>query len=87
MSKHVIDKFDVSDEDRCQLRCYLEDSCFSYNFGPSGGGVHKCELNNGDSASHPTDLVQRKGWVYRTAEVLVINFFRRNRIELSFIEK
>ena len=87
MSKHVIDKFDVSDEDRCQLRCYLEDSCFSYNFGPSGGGVHKCELNNGDSASHPTDLVQRKGWVYRTAEVLVINFFRWNRIELSFIEK
>ncbi|XP_067050529.1 uncharacterized protein [Acropora muricata] len=70
MSKHVIDKFDVFDEDHCQLRCYFEDSCFSYNFGPLEGGVHKCELNDEDSASHPTDLVQRKGWVYQTAEVL-----------------
>ena len=73
MSKHVIDKSDVFDEDHCQLRCYFEHSCFSYNFGPLEGSVRKCELNDVDSASHPTDLVQRKGWVYQTAEVLVIN--------------
>ena len=73
MSKHVIAQFDVFDEDHCQLRCYLEDSCFSYNFGPLEGGVHKCELNDADSVSHRTDLVQRNGWVYQTAEVLVIN--------------
>ena len=73
MSKHVIAQFDVFDEDHCQLRCYLEDSCFSYNFGPLEGCVHKCELNDADSASHRTDLVQRNGWVYQTAEVLVID--------------
>ena len=53
--------------------CIRDSSCFSYNFGPLEGGVHKCELNDADSVSHRTDLVQRNGWVYQTAEVLVIN--------------
>jgi len=74
----VIEKFSFVDEEHCRLRCYLEKSCLSYNYGPSKGNVFRCELNNADSFSHPADLIERNGWVYQTAEVIKLDYLQRN---------
>ncbi|KAL9969822.1 hypothetical protein ACROYT_G022088 [Oculina patagonica] len=65
---HVIGELKVQDDEQCKLQCYLEKSCFSYNFGPLQGNGFLCELNNADSSSHPEDLHPREGFVYQRAE-------------------
>lgn len=67
---HVIGELKVQDDEQCKLQCYLEKSCFSYNFGPLQGNGFLCELNNADSSSHPEDLHPREGFVYQRAEVI-----------------
>lgn len=74
LSNHVIVDFKVEDEEHCQLKCYMEKNCFSYNYGPSLARVHgfTCELNDVDASSHPDDLQPRDGFVYQTAQVNII---------------
>ena len=56
-------------EDFCEMQCYLEPNCVSYNF--KNNGEHKCDLNNatyGDN-EHSGDLAENENYVYRGAEV------------------
>ena len=60
----------VINEDICQLQCYLEPNCVSYNFKKEEetNGGHKCDLNNATN-EHDNDLAESKTYVYRGAEV------------------
>ena len=63
---HVIVKIKVPDKDICQLKCYHNDDCVSYNFGPSETGDDICELNNSTDTQH---LKRKENFVFQGTEV------------------
>ena len=73
LENHVIQTIDVINEDICQLKCYLEPNCVSYNFNKNEeNGKHKCDLNNATyehGNEHSGDLAKKQNYVYQGAEV------------------
>ena len=73
LKNHVIHTINVSSEDVCQLQCYQEPNCVSYNFNKNEeNGQHKCDLNNATYEhydEHSGDLAKNENYVYRGAEV------------------
>ena len=69
---HVIQWALVDNNDQCELKCYMENSCLSYNLGmlPSGEKL-LCELSDSDHYQHPGDLVLKKGFSYHSTAVSV----------------
>ncbi|XP_068682535.1 sushi, von Willebrand factor type A, EGF and pentraxin domain-containing protein 1-like isoform X2 [Montipora foliosa] len=58
----------MDDNDFCQMKCYLEQTCLSYNLGTMGSGdKFVCELSVSDHYQHPEDLVFKKGFSYHPA--------------------
>ncbi|CAH3035589.1 unnamed protein product, partial [Pocillopora meandrina] len=46
LANHVIRSEQVFDRDICELKCYQEPNCVSYNYGPSGDGkLNACQSN------------------------------------------
>ena len=70
LRNHVIRTLDVINEDICQLQCYMEPNCVSYNFKKKAedNGQHKCDLNNA-TYEHGNKHAKNKNYVYRGAEV------------------
>ena len=71
---HVIRTTGVSNDDICQMQCYLEPSCVSYNFNKKEeeNGKHKCDLNNATyehDNEHSSSLMKNENYVYRGALV------------------
>ena len=66
---HVIRKVKVNIAGQCEIRCYKELECLSYNLGPYHDNGHVCELSNSDHLRHPNDLVPMPGFIYRGTEV------------------
>ena len=70
---HVFKTYTVQKESTCEIRCFLEHGCMSYNVGPSHeDGIYICELSDSDHNMNAEALVSRDGFTYRTAEVTVI---------------
>ena len=74
LKNHVIRTIDVNNEDICQLQCYLEPNCVSYNFNKKEeeNGQHQCDLNNATyehDNEHSGDLSKNENYVHRGAEV------------------
>lgn len=69
---HVIRTVQVPNEDVCEITCYQEPNCMSYNYGLAGNESHTCELN---ARSHQQvssdDLAVKFNYVYR--HILVRN--------------
>ena len=72
----------VKNEDFCELQCYMEPNCVSYNFNKEEerNGQRKCDLNNATyehDNEHSGDLVENENYVYRGAEVNIqlVNVF------------
>ena len=70
LKNHVIRTLDTITEDICQLKCYLEPNCVSYNFKKKAeaNGQHKCDLNNA-THEHSNNQAKNENYVYRGAEV------------------
>ena len=66
---HVIKTVQVKTDDYCEIMCYGEHQCLSYNLGPLQNYGHACELSNSDHIRHPDDLVPMLGYIYRGTEV------------------
>lgn len=66
---HVTRSVKVKNADQCEIRCYQELACLSYNLGPYKDNGHACELSNSDHLRHPEDLVPMPGFIYRETEV------------------
>ena len=66
---HVIKNISVGSPDVCEIECYLDNRCLSYNYGDQGNVRHKCELSDSDHKQHPRDLQQRLGFSYGGTEV------------------
>lgn len=63
---HAIKTLIVKGQGSCEARCYQDENCVSYNFGPVGGTLPNCELNR---VTHQQALegefVSREGYIYR----------------------
>ena len=46
LTKHVIRSEEAVDKVVCELKCFFEPNCVSYNHGPLGDGNFLCELND-----------------------------------------
>ena len=74
LEHHVIHTSPVDDDDQCQLQCYLQEKCLSYNLGTQGPGSQLvCELSDSDHYQHPGHLVFKEGFWYQPALVNVLN--------------
>ena len=64
---HVIATLKMPNKDTCELQCYLNNDCVSYNFGPSETGDDNiCELNN---STDTRQLRTRLHFIYQGSEV------------------
>lgn len=68
----VIRAVRVKDGDQCEIRCYLEVECLSYNLGPYQDNGRACELINSDHIRHPEDFVPMPGYIYRGTSICVL---------------
>ena len=80
---HVIKTLQVKDDDQCELKCYWEPQCVSYNLGPPQVIGHMCELSKSDHLRHPGDLVARPGYAYTGSEVYNVINFHHSRAKYS----
>ena len=69
LQNHVVRTIDVSNEDICQLQCYLEPNCVSYNFNKkeAANGKRKCDndMNNATyehDNEHSNDLAKEENY-------------------------
>ena len=64
--------FIVQRESTCEISCFAEHGCVSYNTGLSHeDGGYVCELSDSDDEMHPKALARRNGFSYRTTEVIL----------------
>ena len=63
---HVIKSERVLEEENCQIYCYLEANCVSYNYGPAEDELYLCELSDMNHLQVSSDeLEERQGFIYR----------------------
>ena len=83
LENHTVRTIEVFDEDLCQLQCYLEPNCVSYNFHKlrQASGTHKCDLNNA-TIEHDGELVKNESYIYRGAEVRMTFLSQEYKLKL-----
>ena len=82
-NKSIIRNVTVQDEELCQWKCFLDDTCKSYNLGPpvvGEKGKRVCELSSSHHVSHPGYLVSRPGFIYRSSVVSLFVSVRHQKI-------
>ena len=63
---HVSHRYYGVDKDVCQINCYREPGCVSYNHGTLSDGTFLCELNDKDhTQASSNEMVARYGFIYR----------------------
>ena len=68
---HVLKNITVERELSCEIHCYREHNCQSYNvipLLPAEGWL--CQLNNADGQQHPGSLKSKTGYKYRATKVM-----------------
>ena len=72
--EHVIRTEQVWDKDLCELRCYLEHNCVSFNFKVkmNAEGTFSCELNNATHLEQNGQFISTKDYDYQGGEVRTI---------------
>ena len=61
---HVFKRIDITSPDVCEVNCFLEPDCVSFNVGQLQDGKHRCELSDSDHRAHPGDLIYGVGMTY-----------------------
>ena len=66
---HVFKTIYLDKQDACRVACYLNNDCWSYNFGRHPSGLSVCQLSDSDHMQHPGDLKKSSGFIYRGTKV------------------
>ena len=53
----------------CEIQCFIEVKCESYNFGLNENGDYLCELSDSDGVRDPDDLRARQDFLHRATKV------------------
>ena len=73
LANHLIRVHDPMMTDSCDVFCYMEHNCASYNLKKrSEAEGHRCELNNSTHEENENDMEENPGFVYRGTKVLLI---------------
>lgn len=65
LTNHIIRIEQVFDRDICELKCYQDPNCVSYNYGPSADGNLLCELSDKTHLQVPAnDLKAKEDFTY-----------------------
>ena len=76
LENHVIKSLMVDSKDQCEVRCYAENFCSSFNLGISETrGKLKCELSDSDHFQHPEHLICKEGFSYYPTMVGILHMF------------
>ena len=84
LKDHMIRSRDAIDADDCELLCFWEPGCVSFNFKKS---MSQCELNNSTFEEQQNKLETHYDYIYREAEASVVFLtaifvlFRDNSLE------
>ncbi|XP_073249942.1 uncharacterized protein [Porites lutea] len=70
LKDHVIRSLDAIDADDCELHCFWEPDCVSFNFKKS---MSQCELNNSTFEEKQKKLETHYDYIYREAENECVN--------------
>ena len=66
----MLKTFKLQTESMCEVRCFEENNCVSYNLGSwDEDGAYRCELSYSDHDTHPEALVRQNGVTYKPTEV------------------
>lgn len=69
-TNHVMRIAYVKGQEFCEVLCFLDDYCFSYNFKTkTEGGKQKCELNNATHEGHEREVKEDVEYEYYAVEV------------------
>ena len=83
---HIFKSVEVQSETDCDVKCYLESDCISFNVvtSPTDGTI-TCELSNSDHETHPEDLRRQFGAVYQPIKVkgITVELFSIDMITTS----
>lgn len=76
LNNHVIMKINITREDICNIKCFIEPNCLSFNVGPlENNNQYLCEISDSDDVLHPGDLAQRVGFIYQGTQVFLEFYF------------
>ena len=74
LNNHVIKHKQVK-QGVCEIQCFRNPDCVSYNYGTQIDGSFLCELNNKTHLQVPDELQARNGFIYRPISVSKTSFF------------
>ena len=71
LTNHVIIKSNTTRQDICNVMCFMEPNCLSFNVGPlDDNHRYLCEVSDSDDVLHPEGLVPRLGFTYQGTQVI-----------------
>ena len=62
---HVLKGFEITSPDVCEINCFVEADCVSFNVQARPAGKYWCELSDSDHVAHPDDLVYEVNTIYQ----------------------
>ena len=83
---HIFKSVEVQNKTDCDVKCYLESDCISFNVVTSPrDGTITCELSNSDHETHPEDLRRQFGAVYQPIKEksITVQLFSIDKITTS----
>ncbi|XP_020626590.1 uncharacterized protein LOC110063935 [Orbicella faveolata] len=85
LARHITNTVVVVDEFQCQLNCFQNNGCKSFNVYPDGNNAQRqvCELNNKTRQMKPGDFKWKKGSTYYGSVQVTQNVYVRPVIRLS----
>ena len=66
---HVIKSMQIQNPSACELNCFMEDDCVSFNLKLQNDGKFLCELSNSSEVVHPGDLKDEQGVAFTSFKV------------------
>ena len=69
LEKHVFKMMEIETASACEVNCFMEADCVSYNLKPQQNGKLLCELSDSDHTNNQQDLRYKKGTVYKSFKV------------------
>lgn len=64
LTGHVFKSMVIQDSSACDVNCFIENDCVSFNVKPLLNEDYLCELSNSCHVVHPEDLKEEQGTVY-----------------------
>lgn len=71
LTNYVFKSYRGINEEMCEVNCFLELGCVSYNHGTMDDGLFLCELNDREHMEvPPSELVTKDRFIYRAISIV-----------------